>query len=88
MAVEIKIEDVTNLYTLPRSARHRERGISLSHPRGQESGDEPSALHHFTTVNLADQNAEQIPASGEDGSVTVTLAIIYHPQSSSVNRWL
>ena len=29
----------------------------------------------LSTVNLADQNAEQIPASAEDGSVTVMMAI-------------
>jgi len=38
----------------------------------------PSPLR-FTTVKLADQNAEQIAASAEDGSVMVTLATIYLP---------
>jgi len=43
---------------------------------GKSQGTSPL---RFTTVKLADQNAEQIAASAEDGSVMVTLATIYLP---------
>ena len=35
------------------------------------------ALQVLSTVNLADQNAEQIPTPAEDGSVTVVMMAIY-----------